>query len=372
MSAVQSIRLTPNFGTQEFKEFLAYCAKSNASDIVLQTGDKIWAEIHGRQISVTERTMKDGELKSLLAQMFGNEILGVIKAGTDADRPYRFVTQDQNDATLRFRVNISSAQVGDAEDGISVTMRTIPEQPPVLEKLALPADITNNLFQPRGMVLVCGPTGSGKTTLMSSFYAHVSETMGDVKILLYEDPIEFLFARVKNLGPRIRQMQVGQHIQSFAAGLRNAMRCKPTLIGIGEARDQETINTLVEAALTGHGAYATMHTETVSETISRAIQAFPPDQHSAIASKILGAIRLIVVQILVPTLDGKRAAVRERLYFDQGIRREMSEMPYTQWGAYLRKVVEQKGQHMAAGLHVLRERGLIDDKAYRRYAGEVI
>jgi len=249
-------------------------------------------------------------------------------------------------------------------------MRSIPDTTPPMAWHRLPAEILENLFQPRGLVLVCGPTGSGKTTLLSSHYANISETNGDCKILLYEDPIEFLFTNVKNLGPKIRQMQIGKHIPSFARGIRNAMRCKPMLIGIGEARDAETISALVEAALTGHGAYGTMHTESVSETISRAIQVFPGNEHSAIASKMLGSLRLVVVQILVPTLDGKRAAVREYLYFDARIKQEMSDMQFTQWGAYLRRVVAEKKQDMATGLRDLLDRKLIDEKAFRRYAGE--
>ncbi|KVD93013.1 hypothetical protein WS63_08245 [Burkholderia stagnalis] len=365
----EPFNLLPNFGLDSLQSFLSYCNEVGSSDILFQTGDVVWGEVKGRQMPLTTRTIKDGEIKTLLSVAFGSEVIGVIKGGNDADRPYRFVVERD---TRRYRVNIAGAQVGDAEDGLSITMRTIPEVPPSLDSLNLPAGIRENLFQPRGLVLVCGPTGSGKTTLQSSFYAHTSETDGDVKILLYEDPIEFLFTKVKNAGPKIRQMQIGRHIPSFARGIRNAMRCKPTLIGIGEARDAETISALVEAALTGHGAYGTMHTESTSETISRAIQVFPADQHSAIASKILGSLRLIVVQILVPTLDGNRHAVREYLYFDSDIKRQMSDMPYTHWGAFLRKVVAEKKQDMATGLRALLDDGLIDQKAYRRYAGEAI
>ena len=363
----QPFNLQPNFGLDALQAFLAYCGEVKCSDIVFQTGDFVWGEIKGRQVPLTTRTIKDGEIKTFLSIAFGSEVIGVIKGGNDADRPYRFVIERD---TSRYRVNIAGAQIGDAEDGLSITMRTIPEIPPPLHSLNLPSGILENLFQPRGLVWICGPTGSGKTTLMSSFYAFVSETMGDVKILLYEDPIEFLFTKVKNLGPKIRQMQIGRHIANFARGIRNAMRCKPTLIGIGEARDAETIGAMVEAALTGHGAYGTMHTESVSETITRAYQSFPGEQHSAMASKILGTLRLIVVQILVPTLDGERHAVREWLYFDRDIKREMSDMPYTQWGAYLRKLVADKKQDMATGLKDLLDRGLIDEKAFRRYAGE--
>ena len=365
---VEPFQLVPNFGEQQLRDFMSYCAAQDVSDVVFQTGDRVWGDVRGRQVPLTTRTIKDGEIKTLLSNAFGSEVIGVIKSGTDADRAYRFVVERD---TRRYRVNISGAQVGDADDGVSITMRTIPEVPPPLDALQLPPGIQNNFYQPRGLVLVRGPTGSGKTTLMSAFYADVSASDPDVKILLYEDPIEFLFTKVKNVGPKISQMQVGRHIPSFARGIRNAMRRRPTLIGIGEARDAETIGALVEAALTGHGGYGTMHTDTVPETISRAIQAFPGDQHSAIASKLLGALRLIVVQILVPTLDGKRAAVREWLYFDRDTKIAMSDMPYTQWGAYLRQVVAKKEQDMTTGLGALLDKGLIDMKAFRRYAGEV-
>lgn len=339
----------------------------------------MWGEINGRQVALTSRTMKDSELKALLGLAFGNEVIGIIKGGKDIDRAYRFVmsTQTQNpnqqqnqQAMHRYRVNISGAQIGDTEDGLSITMRMIPEMPPPLTSLDLPSDVFHHLFQPRGLVLICGPTGSGKTTLMSAFYAFMSETDSNVKILLYEDPIEFLFTKVKPIGPKIRQMQIGRHISSFASGIRNAMRCKPTLIGIGEARDAQTISAMVEAALTGHGTYGTLHTDSVPETINRAVQAFPAEQHTAIASKILGALRLIVVQILVPTLDGNRLAVREWLYFDHEIKQQMSERHHAQWGAFLRQAVAEKKQDLTTGLRALLDCGLIEKKVYHRYIGE--
>jgi defect-in-organelle-trafficking protein DotB len=364
---IKPFDLAPNFSESECQSFLSYCSERGASDIVLQTNDYAWVEIKGRQRKASTRPLRDQEIKALLSGGFGAELIGVVRGGRDADRPYRFTIDREN---FRYRVNIASGQIGDADDGISVTMRSIPETPVALESLGLPAGIEENLFQPRGLVLICGPTGSGKTTLMSAFYADCSEQMGDAKILLYEDPIEFLYTKVKNNGPRIRQMQIGRHIPDFAAGIRNAMRCKPTIIGIGEARDAETIGTLVEAALTGHGAYATMHTDSVAETISRAIQVFPPAQHSAVASKLLGSIRLVVVQILVPTLDGDRVAVREWLYFDDALRAQMGETDYTAWGSFLRRQVTERQQAMGNGLKVLLEAGRIDAKSYKRYAGE--
>src|SRR5260363_140721 len=237
MSArIDPFPLAPNFGVTQPQVFLAWATSNSASDIVFQTGDRVWGELKGRQVPLTRRAMKEGELKMLLSLAFGNEVIGVIKSGRDMDRPYGFVIER---TAYRYRVNISGAHIGDADDGLSITLRAIPQTPPTLDTLGLPVGIRENLFQPHGLVLICGPTGSGKTTLMSSFYAAVSQSKRDAKILLYEDPIEFLFSTVKNIGPKIRQMQIGRHIPRFAHGLRNAMRCKPTLIGIGEARRRD-------------------------------------------------------------------------------------------------------------------------------------
>lgn len=358
--------LKPNFGINEFREFVSNAASQGASDIVMQAGDRPWVEISGRQIPAMERTLKEGELQQLLASNFGPELNGVIKGAKDADRAMRFVMGDK---TYRYRTNIASAQIGDIEDGISITMRVIPESPPPIDALELPDGLRKNLYQPRGMVWVCGPTGAGKTTLLSSHYANISETMPDSKILLYEDPIEYLYAKVKNVGPKIRQMEVGKHIQSMAAGIRNSLRCSPRILGVGEARDRETMDALVTAGVTGHGAYGTMHTESVPESMDRAIQTFPGPEQAAIASRIRGSIKLIVVQLLIPTLDGRRHAVRSWLYFDDEIKNRLGSMPYTDWGAYLRQVVAEKRQDIKTPMEALLGRGLITEQTFRNYVG---
>lgn len=134
--AIEPYKLLPNFGEGDLRDFLDYCTKNGASDVVFQTGDYVWGEISGRQIQMTPRTIKDGELKAMLALAFGPELIGVLKAGSDADRPYRFVIERD---TFRYRVNVTGAQVGDAEDGLSLTMRSIPDTPPPLAWHRLPA-----------------------------------------------------------------------------------------------------------------------------------------------------------------------------------------------------------------------------------------
>jgi defect-in-organelle-trafficking protein DotB len=238
-------------------------------------------------------------------------------------------------------------------------MRTIPSELPDIAAMGIEQDLFDALYPGMGLVLVCGPTGSGKTTLQAAVYAHAGMAMPDRKVITYEDPVEFVLGGPHWKGPQPAQSQIGRDIQNFAYGLRNAMRRKPSIIGIGEARDLETVDAMVEAGLTGHLCYATVHTESVAETINRIIQVYPPAQQSAVASRLIGALRVIVVQRLLKSCDGRRKAVREYVVFDRELRNELQSVSYEQWGAMLRQRLERAGE-------------TLDDRAWALFrAGEI-
>lgn len=190
--------------------------------------------------------------------------------------------------------------------------------------------------------------------MQAGVYAHAGKAMPDRKVITYEDPIEFVLGGVHWSGPQPAQSQIGRDIKNFSEGLRNAMRRKPSIIGIGEARDLETIDAMVEAGLTGHLCYATVHTESVAETINRIIQVYPPAQQSAVASRIIGALRVIVVQRLLKTTDGKRAAIREYVIFDREWRNKLQGISYERWPLVIR-------QHLESA------KATLDDKAWQLY-----
>ena len=238
-------------------------------------------------------------------------------------------------------------------------MRIIPPDLPDIHRLGIEQDLFEAMYPGMGLVIICGPTGSGKTTLQAAIYGYAGKVFPDRKVITYEDPIEFVLGGPHWLGPQPAQSELNRDIGSFALGLRNAVRRKPSIIGIGEARDLPTIDAMVEAGLTGHLCFATAHTESVAETINRLIQVYPPAQQSAIASRLIGALRVIVVQRLLKTVDGRRQSVREYFIFDRDSRNELQALPFDQWAPWLRQQLEKAG-------------ATLDDKAWALYQAERI
>ncbi|CAM4393780.1 Twitching mobility protein [Bordetella pseudohinzii] len=341
---------------------LKFCSDHEASDVLIQGGDYVWAQIHGRQCRVTSHTIKQGHLSQIIAELWNSEVEANIRAGRGADRALEISGEAfgvERGKALRFRCNFIQGRVAKVDEAYAITMRIIPTELPDILKMDIEPDLFESLYPGMGLVLVCGPTGSGKTTLQAGVYGFAGREMPDRKVITYEDPIEFVLGGSHWLGPQPAQSQIGRDIETFALGLKNAMRRAPSIIGIGEARDLETIDAMVEAGLTGHLCYATIHTESVAETINRIIQVYPPAQQSAIAARLMGALRVIVVQRLVKTTDGKRQAIREYVVFDRDLRNRLQEEPFERWAPMLRQQLEASS-------------ATLDDKAWLLYrAGRI-
>lgn len=347
---------------QTFKRFLKYCSDQGVSDILVQGGDYIWVEIHGRQKQASSHTIKQGQLSALLGTVWQAEVESHIRGGLGADRSLELSGEELGLArgkVLRFRCNFIQARVARMDEAYAITMRIIPSELPDIGAMGIEPDLFESLYPEMGLVLVCGPTGSGKTTLQAAVYAHAGRVMPDRKVITYEDPIEFVLGGSHWKGPQPAQSQIGRDIRTFALGLRNAMRRKPSIIGIGEARDLETVDAMIEAGLTGHLCYATVHTESVPETINRIIQVYPPGEQSSVASRLIGALRVVVVQRLMKTRDGGRKAIREFVVFDRALRNRLQAVPCEQWAPALRKDLEMA-------------KATLDDRAWTLYCnGEI-
>jgi len=252
-----------DFSPQNFKRFLVYCAARGVSDILVQGGDYIWVEIHGRQRRASMHTIKQGQLVALLSTVWQAEVESHMRGGSGADRSLELAGQEDGldrGVVLRFRCNFVQARIARLDEAYAITMRVIPSALPDIGALGIEPELMEALYPSMGLVLVCGPTGSGKTTLQAAVYAHAGQEMPDRKVITYEDPIEFVLGGAHWTGPQPAQSQIGRDIQSFALGLKNAMRRKPSIIGIGEARDLETVDAMVEAGLTGHLCYRRRNT----------------------------------------------------------------------------------------------------------------
>ncbi|CAG9261006.1 Plasmid transfer ATPase TraJ [Burkholderia diffusa] len=355
-----------------FKQFLKHCADQGASDILIQGGDYAWAELHGRQRRASPNTIKQGHLSSLISSVWQADVENAVRAGHGADRTLELSGEElgiQRGKYLRFRTNFIQGRVGRQDMAYAITMRVIPTDLPDIHTMGIEPDLFRELYPAKGIGLVCGPTGSGKTTVLTAIYTHAGAVMPDRKVITYEDPIEFVLGGSHWKGPQPHQAQIGRDIESFAAGLRNAMRRKPAIIGVGELRDLETIDAAVQAGLTGHTTYCTMHTDSCAETVNRAIQVYPPQQQSSVASSLLGTLRFIIVQRLLKTTDGKRTAIREYIIFDRDLKNELQAQPHEQWARMIRMRLESQRATLADRAWSLYEEGRIDSAEFIELAG---
>jgi twitching motility protein PilT len=212
----------------------------------------------------------------------------------------------------RFRVNVYFQR-----ESLGAAFRMIPAELKTLDDLGLPSQLLELSKKPRGLVLVTGPTGSGKSTTLAAVVDEINRTR-DEHIMTIEDPIEFLHRHKRCI---VNQREIGPDATSFADALRGALRQDPDVILLGEMRDLETISTAITAAETGHLVFATLHTQDAPSTIDRLIDVFPAAQQEQIRVQLAATIQGIVTQTLVPTVDGKgRVAALEILLPDDAVR----------------------------------------------------
>jgi twitching motility protein PilT len=241
------------------------------------------------------RVKIDGRLENLDIHLEDQEIREVARPLLNQDLSI-------NTSYVRLRVNVF-----DHQDGYAIAARLIKEQVPSLQDLALPAELANIVEMRDGLVLVCGPTGSGKSTTLAALIDMLDQKRA-AHVITLEDPIEYRFQPRRCL---IHQRELGTHIPSFAAGLRSALREAPDVILLGELRDRETLAAALTAAETGHLVLATLHAPSAIGAIDRVIDAFPETQQRQIRTQLSACLRTIVTQFLLPRRDGGRAVAVE-------------------------------------------------------------
>lgn len=343
-------------------EILIHCVKFGASDVTFQTGEPIIAEIFGQLKRITRRRLSNTEIGEVLNAMYGPNATTIIMSGKDIDTHYE-IRPNRSDR-YRFRINGTGCQV-EGHDGMQITARTIPTDPPTLASMNLPQVLLDAITPEQGVVYVTGATGSGKSTLLASIIRSITEDPeSNRKILTYEAPIEFVFDSVEKISSIVSQSEIPRHLPSFAAGVRNALRRKPRLILVGEARDPETIGAVMEAAMTGHPVYTTLHSNSVAETIRRLVITFPSEERQGRTIDIIETVRVVISQRLVPTVDGKRAALREYLIFDEKIRDTLLDTDITNITHVIRQLVRDHGRTMVDDAKEKADAGVITQRQY--------
>ena len=279
-------------------QLILLARERKCSDIHISEGLPTFFRIHGKLVDA-EVPLSNSEVVALLESTMTEEQKKVIHSGTDLD--YAIQTSDGH----RQRVNVFHQQ-----GKMAATIRLLNSFIPSLSDLGLPKVLQELADEPRGLVLVTGPTGSGKSTTLAAMVNHINTTRAD-HIVTIEDPIEYVFERKESL---IHQREVGVDTSSFAASLRSALREDPDVILVGEMRDYETISAAVTAAETGHLVLSTLHTTGAAQTIDRIIDACPAGAQNQIRTQLSTILKGVITQCLMPTMDGKgRVAATEIL-----------------------------------------------------------
>ena len=288
--------LSPPFN---FKQAISQMVQRNGSDLHLKVGRPPTIRVNGDLAGLEMQALKPEDLKLLAEQIMTPRQVKEFAEKKEADFAIGVP------GVGRFRTNIYQQR-----GTLAFAFRAIPYEVKTIRELYLPEVLEEIALKPRGLVLVTGVTGSGKSTSLAAMINHVNQNRR-VNIITIEDPIEFLH---RDVHANISQREVGSDTLSFGTALRHVLRQDPDVILIGEVRDMETLDTALKAADTGHLVFSTLHTTDATQTINRVISFYPPHQHQEIRSLLSTALQAVVCLRLVPRIDGKgRIAASEVL-----------------------------------------------------------
>jgi len=267
-----------------------------ASDLHLTSGSPPYMRIHGEMVKLNYKSVTADTSQALIFEILNNKQKDIFTENWDLDLSYPL------SGVGRFRVNVFMQRTG-----ISAAFRLIPEKIKTIRELDLPEQLSSLIDVSEGLVLVTGPTGSGKSTTLASLI-HTINVDQQAHIITIEDPIEFVHENHQSL---VSQREVSSHTKSFGSALRAALREDPDIILVGEMRDLETISLAITAAETGHLVFGTLHTNSAVKTVDRIIDVFPETQQAQIRVMLSESLRGVVSQVLLPRADhaGRAPAV---------------------------------------------------------------
>jgi twitching motility protein PilT len=300
----------------DISELLAFSVKNKASDLHLSAGLPPMIRVHGDVRRINLPPLEHKDVHSMIYDIMNDGQRKAYEEHLECDFSFEIP------GLARFRVNAFNQ-----DRGAAAVLRTIPSTVLTLEQLNAPRIFADLALKPRGLVLVTGPTGSGKSTTLAAMVNHVNENEY-AHILTIEDPIEFVHQSNKCL---INQREVGPHTHSFSNALRSALREDPDVILVGELRDLETIRLALTAAETGHLVFGTLHTSSAAKTIDRIVDVFPGEEKEMVRAMLSESLQAVISQSLLKTKDGSgRVAAHEIMLGTPAIRNLIRESKIAQ------------------------------------------
>ena len=284
--------------------------ETNATDIHLSAGRPPSLRINGTLQEMSFQPLTDLWLNTEFLRLFGQERMARLETDRGVDVGYSF-------GNCRFRVNL-----GYDMRGMTAAIRRLPNDIPSFEDLGLPAAMRKFCTAERGLVLITGPVGSGKTSSLAAMLAHIAETESR-HILTLEDPIEYTLPEGKSV---IHQRELGQSFTSFASALRQSLRQDPDIVLVGEARDRETISACVTAAETGALVFATLHTYDAASTLGRIVSSYPLNEQDQVRAQLSHVLNGVVSQTLIPSTSGGRVAAFEILVSTAAVKNNLRKV----------------------------------------------
>jgi twitching motility protein PilT len=350
-----------NYGSLEEKilmqsglsDYLFDAIGMGASDLHVTAGLPPMVRITGKVQPLDYPPLTPNATRELIYDILSNDQRQRLENDWELDLSYSLPR------TARFRVNVYYQR-----SALGAAFRAIPHEIKGLDELGLPKAVHDMTEKPRGLVLVTGPTGSGKSTTLAAMIDKINETRNE-HIMSVEDPIEFLHQHKKCI---VNQREVNQDTKSFAQALKHVLRQDPDVILVGEMRDLETISLAVTAAETGHLVFGTLHTQDAPQTVDRIIDVFPPHQQHQVRAQLANALQGIITQTLIPRRDGNgRVVACEVLVPTPGVRNLIREAKNHQIYSAMQTGGKFGMQTMDAALVELVRRGLISrEEAERR------
>jgi len=327
----------------------------NASDLHITVGSTPIYRVDGELIKGGEKVLTGEDTEQMAKALIPQELYDSFEKDGEVDFSYGL------DDNLRFRVNVYRVK-----KNISIAARVIPYKIPTLEELGMPDKIREFCHYPQGLILVTGPTGSGKSTTIASMINYINRNMKK-HIITLEDPIEFLHKHQLSI---VNQREVGFDTVDFASGLRASLRQDPDVILVGEMRDLETINIAITAAETGHLVFGTLHTTDAPQTIDRIIGVFPGHQQSEVRLQISSTLVGVISQRLFPKIGGGRIAATEILVNTPAIANLIRVEKVHQIKSVMQTSKNQGMHTLEMSIKELIKQGLVTEETVENYLRE--